>query len=472
MSQAKTPRWISKRELPEVSVQKPKPGRWIRPYKIRPRETHVLHRRGWDHEAIGITELEMRAVPESQVRGTTEERIVYKELQRRNIPFDFQSSLDGGRLLLGGMVADFILEDRKVIIRVQGSKWHTGFASEHKDVMQRALLEAAGYSVMDFWDWEIHNPELCEEWLRRNIDTGMPSRGGGVVVTGGLHQMDEWRPIVESQTERLDRIEGALFRGIMDPTIQIGASSIQCLTLSSISANLGTVTAGTLIGATMKTSATVGALSAGQGIIINTSHFAAYNSTGDMQFEIDSATGVARTGTSAPYAQLSDEGLLVVNTLGGTSGLKLKTATLDTISSIQEIEGGVGISSDQTDVVKFALYDTAIGSSNLRLNFAGSATSSDLELYDASGIKKFTIQNLYSSDATTISNLGTGDLVLASASAQVGVSNDVEPSVNNTYYLGDYLKGWKGVILYDQTDSKYYLLHLDSGAVHVTEVTS
>lgn len=175
-------RWLEKKDRPTLRTQKIQTGRWVRPQKMRERDVFVLHRRGWSAEPIGISQGEQRA--KQGIRGTLEERILYKELERRKVPFDFQSSLAGGRLMLGGMVADFILLDRPVIIRMQGLKWHTGMMAEHKDEMQKGILQGYGYIVLDIFDWQVQDPLLCEDWFRANIDVGMPARGGGVV--GGM----------------------------------------------------------------------------------------------------------------------------------------------------------------------------------------------------------------------------------------------------------------------------------------------
>ena len=174
-------RWLERKNRPTLRIQKPQARRWVRPPRLRPREEFILHRRTWKAAPVGPSELERRAV--QGIVGSVHERILYKELQRRKIPFSFQASVQDGRLQLGGMVADFILLDRPVVIRVQGTHWHTGLAMETKDERQRGILEAYGYYVLDIWDWEIEDPELLSDWLRRNIDVGMPSRGGGVIVT-------------------------------------------------------------------------------------------------------------------------------------------------------------------------------------------------------------------------------------------------------------------------------------------------
>ena len=402
-------RWIKKRELPKVSTQRPGVGRWVRPMEIKLRDTHVLHRRGWQGAAVGLDDLERRAVSHDQVRGSVHERIVYRELLKRRLPFDFQSSIEGGRLELGGMVADFILLDRPVIIRVQGAVWHTGLFPEAKDRAQKAVLQGYGYTVLDLWDWEIESAGLLENWFRENIDVNVPSLGGGVITTGmRAEDMGELEASVSLIKDRVDILEGAIFNAIGNPLVRISAQNIQVSTLSAISANLGTVTAGTY-----KTSATVGEVTNGQGIIINSSHIAAYDSIGDLQFEIDAATGLARTGISAPYAALSDSGLTVYSTNTSNSGLFLNNTTTSTVSDIRECMGGMAISSDQSEYCVFRVYDTAydVGTTNLRFELLGADGANYFYMRDEDDAEIFRIETTTSTGVATFA----GDLLFGEA---------------------------------------------------------
>jgi len=457
--------------MPDISAQKPRPGAWVRTARIKWRDEHIEHRRGWQGAPIGISELEARAVSKDQVLGTLEERIVYKALVIRKIQFDFQSSIQGGRLMLGGMVADFILLDSSVIIRVQSEKWHSGFVAEAKDASQQAILESLGYYVLDIWDWQVHDPGLMEDWLRDNIDTGWPSRGGSIVVTGDLSQTNV---LPDKVGERLDMIEAALFRGVVSPLVRISASNIDVISLSAISANIGTVTAGTLIGTLFETSATVGEGVDGEGILINADHIAAYNTTGDLQFEIDSATGVARTGVAAPYAKLSDAGLSVYSTNTSEAGLYLNSSDTGTVSTIREADGGIAFVSDQADICLFRMYDTEYdaGVTNLRLEVSFTSAAGYWKMLDHLDTEMFSVTVTDATDLVEIASLGTGDLRLISGSGQVSVSDDLEPDTDNTLYLGDFERGFKGLIVHDQTDGNDYLVHTDNGAIHVTIVAA
>lgn len=80
------------------------------------------------------------------------ERMVYDYLNRKSIPFSFQSQLIGGfGNETGDTKVDFTLPDRNILLRVQGEYWHTGTELEAKDILQKERLTALGYTVVDLW---------------------------------------------------------------------------------------------------------------------------------------------------------------------------------------------------------------------------------------------------------------------------------------------------------------------------------
>jgi len=109
------------------------------------------------------------------VEGTLPELLTYDWLESRNRIFDFQSSVMGGRLIMGGAVADFIIEDLipggLVVWRVQGDYWHTQAERVQSDFMQRERLLTESYmgvpvlQVVDLWESAIYwaAPEVFEE---------------------------------------------------------------------------------------------------------------------------------------------------------------------------------------------------------------------------------------------------------------------------------------------------------------------
>lgn len=164
----------------------------------------TLHRRGPKRERVGEDPLELRAVPKEQVRGTLPERILYLALIRVmhfavDADFDFQSSLAGGRLELGGIVADFLFPWMRLIIRVQGPT-HTEFLRMRKDEEQRAILVSMGFEVWDIEDKVIYDEYMLEDWLRRKF--GLRGRGVG----GGAYAMGEVEEEPDLDLEYLELI--------------------------------------------------------------------------------------------------------------------------------------------------------------------------------------------------------------------------------------------------------------------------
>jgi len=98
--------------------------------------------------------------------GTLPEILTYGWLQGRPHLFDFQSSLLGGRLIMGGAVADFIIYDISpdglVIWRVQGDHWHSMPDRIAKDQAQKERLLRERYmntpvvQVIDCWESSIY----------------------------------------------------------------------------------------------------------------------------------------------------------------------------------------------------------------------------------------------------------------------------------------------------------------------------
>ncbi|RPI49477.1 MAG: DUF559 domain-containing protein, partial [Deltaproteobacteria bacterium] len=110
----------------------------------------TIHRRGPRRQKIGLDYQESRA--KQGIKGTLIERIFYKALEQRGyVPgsdFDFQSSLLGGRLVMGGIVADFLLPYKRLVINIQGPT-HATWIRAAKDQEQRELLESMGYTTLE-----------------------------------------------------------------------------------------------------------------------------------------------------------------------------------------------------------------------------------------------------------------------------------------------------------------------------------
>lgn len=154
---------------------------------INPPSPITIHRRGVltsDYRAPDPRE--QYAVSDSEVHGTLPERIVYKSLTDRHLTpgsdFTFQSSLQGGRMDLGGMVADFLFERPPFIIRIQGQFWHGQFDRETGDLIhgdlgqgrrddeQGQILNAMGYGVVDFWENDVYDPYILQGLMNKWVD--------------------------------------------------------------------------------------------------------------------------------------------------------------------------------------------------------------------------------------------------------------------------------------------------------------
>ncbi len=121
----------------------------------------TIHRRGIGRPKIGIDPLEARAVPHYEVKGTLPERIFYKLLRDtyKLVPgwdFSFQSRLDGGRMELGGYVADFLFRFMMINVQVQGPQ-HNEWFWVQKDREEAMALEEMGYRVVPLWEETVYD---------------------------------------------------------------------------------------------------------------------------------------------------------------------------------------------------------------------------------------------------------------------------------------------------------------------------
>jgi hypothetical protein len=141
----------------------------------------TVHRRGLKRAKIGQNPLEARAVPYGVVRGYLTERILYAALVNLfhfvpGVDFLFQSSIEGGRLEMGGLVADFLFPILRLVINPLGPQ-HYQFRNVKKDEEQVQILNEMGYDVYMVDEEVIYDEYKLEEFLRR-IFGGVPSAGG------------------------------------------------------------------------------------------------------------------------------------------------------------------------------------------------------------------------------------------------------------------------------------------------------
>lgn len=131
----------------------------------------VLHRRGLSRPEVGEDPLEARAVPHSMVRGTLPERIIYKSLMQEfhlvpEVDFNFQSSLQGGRIDTGGIIADFIFPYLKMVINPTGPT-HDEYIRMWKDDEQTMALAEMGYEQYLIPEEKVYDEYYLSNWLRR-----------------------------------------------------------------------------------------------------------------------------------------------------------------------------------------------------------------------------------------------------------------------------------------------------------------
>jgi len=108
-------------------------------------------------------------VTDNSVGYSDIELITAEWLTKRNILFEFQVSMLGGRFSLGGAVIDFLFPDRYLAWRLQGDYFHTGVEKEGSDAIQRALLESMGYQVVDLWGSDILDPDIRDDVLEKAL---------------------------------------------------------------------------------------------------------------------------------------------------------------------------------------------------------------------------------------------------------------------------------------------------------------
>ncbi len=140
----------------------------------------VVHRRGLHQDRVGQNQLEARAIPKGQIKGYVDERILYATLVNLfhfvpGVDFDYQSSLEGGRMEMGGLVADFLFRNMRIVLNPLGPQ-HYEYRNTKKDEEQIQILAEMGYTCYMFDQSVILDEYKLEEYLRR-IFGGMSSGG-------------------------------------------------------------------------------------------------------------------------------------------------------------------------------------------------------------------------------------------------------------------------------------------------------
>lgn len=98
--------------------------------------------------------------PYPEVYGTKPEKMVYAELIRRGIDFQYTAQINTGVPDIEvnqWFKPDFLIPAQKIIIEVQGAYWHTMPDRIAQDSLRFALMEMAGYRVYAWWDYDIES---------------------------------------------------------------------------------------------------------------------------------------------------------------------------------------------------------------------------------------------------------------------------------------------------------------------------
>ena len=111
--------------------------------------------------------------------GTLPEFLVWAELTRRQIQFEFQSSQFGGRLEKGGLIVDFIIPP-DLALSVLGIFFHYslgGTISKAHDLLSREILGQQGFTLIFLDEDDILNDvrSLVDDAIQR-IDRSRMAR--------------------------------------------------------------------------------------------------------------------------------------------------------------------------------------------------------------------------------------------------------------------------------------------------------
>ena len=240
------PRKVLRRPKPGQAGFRPRPLGRVLPFRedgskfLRPgreRTDIILRRRGPRRgERIGDP-LEQRAVPKSTLPGSILERITYRAIwDRLGRPspwtWDPQPAFQGGRLELGGLVADIIIRNFggvSIIIQVQSFAFHprpdhqprvtARFADQFKRVADeearqrlesmRDPLTSWPMVVLYLWEDVILNARRLEDWMDRHLNARFataalispPQVGSGGMPTNEYNELIAKISSLESELE-------------------------------------------------------------------------------------------------------------------------------------------------------------------------------------------------------------------------------------------------------------------------------
>lgn len=175
-----------------------------------PHPGFVIHRRGPARPWMGTSPLEMRAISREERRGTLPERIILKYLTENmnfveGADFDFQSSLQGGRIDTGGIVADFLFYNLRIVINPLGPT-HDEFLRMKKDQEQIDALTAMGYQVYMIPEEDVYNEPVFIVKMKEIF--GWVHSGAGEQRTPGDMLTSDYMP--DRVQVEIGKLEGQL----------------------------------------------------------------------------------------------------------------------------------------------------------------------------------------------------------------------------------------------------------------------
>ena len=113
----------------------------------------AIHHTGRRRTTFHITE----PLPNLGAHTSSVESMVANELNRRQIIWEPQMPLGGGREVKGGQVVDFYLPLWNLVIRVQGDYWHSLGITNTRDDAQALWLRGHHFQVADIWEHDIRS---------------------------------------------------------------------------------------------------------------------------------------------------------------------------------------------------------------------------------------------------------------------------------------------------------------------------
>lgn len=157
--------------------------------------------------------------PFPEVDGTDIEKMIYAELMRRGIPFEFQKYVNFNLPLLETNRwhrADFVVADSKIIINPLGYYWHVQPSQIDKDATVIALAQLSGWTYLSWWDFEIKAD------LQKLFDAVPALRNRGAALTKpppNLAGKDDSRGIRTVNRRRYGRYQKrtVLLKGVKQP---------------------------------------------------------------------------------------------------------------------------------------------------------------------------------------------------------------------------------------------------------------